>query len=176
MLHFTSVYGFWRSRSWLISCWWDSALIFEFLLVFLLPWYLIAFFFVSRSARTTVVICSCFKNNSCLDPIGHSNITSLQKFKKPVGPLKNLRPLTLSNGQKNPVYGCIETDWAESWSLHRTLAVCLQEKQVVYWHCLVPTHATICCPEEKVGIPLHGYRSVKCFWHYLTHLCPRNSS
>jgi hypothetical protein len=35
-----------------------------------------------------------------LEPIGQANITPLQKPKKPVGPFKNLRPLTLSNAAR----------------------------------------------------------------------------
>ena len=38
-----------------------------------------------------------FETNVYLDPIGQANITPLQKPNKPVGPLKSLRPLTLSN-------------------------------------------------------------------------------
>jgi len=47
--------------------------------------------------RFAEIINNCFETNSYLDPIGQANITPLQKPKKPVGPLKNLRPLTLSN-------------------------------------------------------------------------------
>ena len=47
--------------------------------------------------RFADIINRSFESNSFLDPIGQANITPLQKPKKPIGPLKNLRPLTLSN-------------------------------------------------------------------------------
>ena len=47
--------------------------------------------------RFADIINRSFETNSFLDPIGQANITPLQKPKKPIGPLKNLRPLTLSN-------------------------------------------------------------------------------
>ena len=47
--------------------------------------------------RFANIINRSFETNSYLDPIGQANITPLQKPKKPIGPVKNLRPLTLSN-------------------------------------------------------------------------------
>ncbi|KAL5253305.1 hypothetical protein ACHWQZ_G013176 [Mnemiopsis leidyi] len=47
--------------------------------------------------RFAGIINNCFETHSYLDPIGQANVTPLQKPNKPVGPLKNLRPLTLSN-------------------------------------------------------------------------------
>jgi len=47
--------------------------------------------------RFAKIINQCFETNSYLNPIGEANITPLQKPGKPVGPPKNLRPLTLSN-------------------------------------------------------------------------------
>ena len=47
--------------------------------------------------RFANIINRSFETNSYLDPIGQANITPLQKPNKPIGPLKNLRPLTLSN-------------------------------------------------------------------------------
>ena len=47
--------------------------------------------------RFASIINNCFETSTYLDPIGQANITPLQKPNKPVGPLKNLRPLTLSN-------------------------------------------------------------------------------
>ena len=47
--------------------------------------------------RFADIINRCFETNSYLDPIGQANITPLQKPNKPIGPVKNLRPLTLSN-------------------------------------------------------------------------------
>ena len=41
-----------------------------------------------------------FETNTYLEPIGQATITPLQKPKKPVGPLKSLRPLTLSNAAR----------------------------------------------------------------------------
>ncbi len=41
-----------------------------------------------------------FETNSYLDPIGQANITPLQKPNKPIGPVNNLRPLTLSNAAR----------------------------------------------------------------------------
>ena len=41
-----------------------------------------------------------FETNCYLNPIGQATIAPLQKPKKPVGPLKNLRPLTLSNAAR----------------------------------------------------------------------------
>ena len=46
------------------------------------------------------IINRCFETHTFLEPIGQANITPLQKPKKPVGPLKNLRPLTLSNAAR----------------------------------------------------------------------------
>ena len=40
----------------------------------------------------------CFETNSYIDSLGEGIITPLQKPGKPKGPLKSLRPLTLSNG------------------------------------------------------------------------------
>ncbi len=50
--------------------------------------------------RFANIINRCFETNSYLEPIGQANITPLQKPKKPIGPLKNLRPLTLSNAAR----------------------------------------------------------------------------
>ena len=47
--------------------------------------------------RFADIINRSFETNSYLDPIGQANITPLQKPNKPIGPVKNLRPLTLSN-------------------------------------------------------------------------------
>ena len=41
-----------------------------------------------------------FETNCFLAPIGQATIAPLQKRKKPIGPLKNLRPLTLSNSAR----------------------------------------------------------------------------
>ena len=46
------------------------------------------------------IINRCFETHTFLEPIGQANITPLQKPKKAVGPLKNLRPLTLSNAAR----------------------------------------------------------------------------
>ena len=43
------------------------------------------------------ILNSCFEKNIHLERIGEGHITPLQKPNKPKGPLKNLRPLTLSN-------------------------------------------------------------------------------
>ena len=50
--------------------------------------------------RFASIINKSFETNSYLDPIGQANITPLQKPNKLVGPLKNLRPLTLSNAAR----------------------------------------------------------------------------
>ena len=47
--------------------------------------------------RFADIINRSFETNSYLDPIGQANITPLQKPNRPIGPVKNLRPLTLSN-------------------------------------------------------------------------------
>ena len=47
--------------------------------------------------RFADIINRSFETNSYLDPIGQANITPLQKPNKPIGPVNNLRPLTLSN-------------------------------------------------------------------------------
>ena len=47
--------------------------------------------------RFARIINKSFETNSYLDPIGQANVTPLQKPNKPIGPVKNLRPLTLSN-------------------------------------------------------------------------------
>ena len=44
------------------------------------------------------IINQCFETNKYIDTIGESILTPLQKPGKPVGPLKNLRPLNLLNG------------------------------------------------------------------------------
>ena len=44
------------------------------------------------------VMNNCFETNTFIDSIGMGIITPLQKPGKPKGPLKSLRPLTLSNG------------------------------------------------------------------------------
>jgi len=41
-----------------------------------------------------------FETHTYLNPIGQATVTPLQKPNKPVGPLKNLRPLTLSNAAR----------------------------------------------------------------------------
>ena len=43
------------------------------------------------------VINRSFETNSYLEPIGQANVTPLQKPNKPISPVKNLRPLILSN-------------------------------------------------------------------------------
>ena len=50
--------------------------------------------------RFANIINRCFESNCYLDPIGQATVTPLQKPKKPVGPLKNLRPLTLTNAAR----------------------------------------------------------------------------
>ncbi|XP_063682583.1 uncharacterized protein LOC134817375 [Bolinopsis microptera] len=56
--------------------------------------------------RFADIINRSFETNSYLDPIGQANITPLQKPNKPIGPVKNLRPLTLSNAVRLMVVGC----------------------------------------------------------------------
>ena len=46
------------------------------------------------------IINSCFETHTFPISIGEATITPLQKPKKPIGPLKNLRPLTLSNAAR----------------------------------------------------------------------------
>ena len=46
------------------------------------------------------LINSCFETNTHLRAVGEAVITPLQKPKKPKGPLKNIRPLTLSNSAR----------------------------------------------------------------------------
>ena len=46
------------------------------------------------------IINSCFETHTFPISIGEVTITSLQKPTKPIGPLKNLRPLTLSNADR----------------------------------------------------------------------------
>ena len=50
--------------------------------------------------RFADIVNKSFETNWYLDPIGQATIAPLQKPKKPVGPLKNLRPLTLSNAAR----------------------------------------------------------------------------
>ena len=46
------------------------------------------------------IINRCFETNTHLDAVGEAVITPLQKPGKPKGPLKNIRPLTLSNAAR----------------------------------------------------------------------------
>lgn len=46
------------------------------------------------------IINRCFETNSHLQSVGEATITPLQKPGKPKGPLKNIRPLTLSNAAR----------------------------------------------------------------------------
>ena len=46
------------------------------------------------------IINTCFETNTHLRTVGEAVITPLQKPKKPKGPLKNIRPLTLSNSAR----------------------------------------------------------------------------
>ena len=49
-------------------------------------------------AAFSTIVNQCFETNSYIDAIGESILTPLQKPGKPVGPVKNLRPLNLLNG------------------------------------------------------------------------------
>ena len=46
------------------------------------------------------IINTCFETNTHLDAVGEAVITPLQKPNKPKGPLKSIRPLTLSNAAR----------------------------------------------------------------------------
>ena len=46
----------------------------------------------------------CFKTNPYIDNLGEEIITPLQKPGTPKGPFKSLRPLTLSNGERKPLW------------------------------------------------------------------------
>ena len=48
----------------------------------------------------STIINSCFETNTHLRAVGEAIITPLQKPRKPKGPLKNIRPLTLSNAAR----------------------------------------------------------------------------
>ena len=52
------------------------------------------------SKRCAGIINRCFETHIFPDSIGQATITPLQKPNKPIGPLKNLRPLTLSNAAR----------------------------------------------------------------------------
>ena len=45
-----------------------------------------------------------FETNTYIESIGQGIITPLQKPGKPKGPLKSLRPLTLSNGVRKVIF------------------------------------------------------------------------